>query len=130
MYYFAYGSNLNLKQMKERCPDSKPLFTATLPNYKLVFTGWSRATRGGRANIRNNRGTRVPGAVYEVSDLCLQRLDKLESPYTRLKVTVFDEDSEPIEAVAYIDTRREEEAGPGEAYLAIVRQGYKDWNLR
>ncbi|TET49084.1 MAG: gamma-glutamylcyclotransferase, partial [Dehalococcoidia bacterium] len=41
MYYFAYGVNLNQKQMKDRCPDSKPLFTAVLPNYKLVFVGWS-----------------------------------------------------------------------------------------
>ncbi len=26
--------------MLERCPDSKPRFIATLPNYKLVFTGF------------------------------------------------------------------------------------------
>ena len=46
MYYFAYASNLNQKQMQERCPDSKPVFTATLPNYKLVFLGWSREWHG------------------------------------------------------------------------------------
>ena len=28
--YIAYGSNLNLKQMKYRCPDSKVLGTAML----------------------------------------------------------------------------------------------------
>jgi len=33
MYYFAYGSNLNRKQMLERCPDAQPKFTASLPNY-------------------------------------------------------------------------------------------------
>ena len=42
MYYFAYASSLSKKQMLERCPDSNPLFRATLPNYKLIFTGWSR----------------------------------------------------------------------------------------
>ena len=52
MYYFAYASNLNQKQMRERCPDSKPVFTATLPHYKLVFLGWSREWHGATASIR------------------------------------------------------------------------------
>ena len=74
MYYFAYGSNLNKKQMMERCPDSKPVFTATLPNYKLVFAGWSRQWRGGVASIKSFRGDRVRGAIYEVSEQCLRQL--------------------------------------------------------
>ena len=37
MYYFAYGTNLSKKQMRQNCPESKPSFPATLPNYKLVF---------------------------------------------------------------------------------------------
>ncbi len=45
MYYFAYASNLNRKQMAERAPDSKPKFIATLPNFKLTFTARARATR-------------------------------------------------------------------------------------
>ena len=36
MYYFAYASNLNRKQMGERVPDSKPKFLATLPNSELA----------------------------------------------------------------------------------------------
>ena len=103
MYYFAYSSNLNKKQMQERCPDSKPLFTATLPNYKLVFIGWSRQWRGGVASIKLVRGDRVRGAIYEISDQCLRRLDRFEghpTDYARQKVTVFDEDSEPVEAIA------------------------------
>jgi len=39
MYYFAYGSNLSHKLMRERCPDAKPNFTATLPDHKLIFAG-------------------------------------------------------------------------------------------
>ena len=71
MLYFAYASNLNKKQMRERCPDSKPGFTATLPNYKLVFLGWSREWRGGKASIRLFRGEKVLGAIYDVSEQCL-----------------------------------------------------------
>ena len=129
MYYFAYGANLNQKQMKERCPDSKPLFTAVLPNYKLVFVGWSRQWRGGVASIKSFRGERVRGAIYEVTEACLQRLDRYESGYNRLKVTVVGEDDEHIEAVTYVKTGRLEDATPSKEYLAIIQQGLRDWRL-
>ena len=132
MYYFAYGCNLNKKQMLERCPDSKPMFIATLPNYKLVFVGWSRQWRGGVISIKSFRGERVRGAIYEISEQCLQRLDRFEghpTNYNRSKVTVFDEDSEPIEAITYIKAGQFEETQPSKEYLAVIQQGYRDWRL-
>ncbi len=129
MYYFAYGVNLNQKQMKDRCPDSKPLFTAVLPNYKLVFVGWSRQWRGGVASIKSYRGERVRGAIYEVTEACLQRLDRYESGYNRFKVTVFGEDDEPIEAITYVKTGQLEDAAPSKEYLAVLQQGLRDWRL-
>jgi len=127
--YFAYGSNLNKKQMMERCPDSKPVFTAVLPNYKLVFIGWSRQWRGGLASIKPLRGDRVRGAVYEVTETCLRRLDSYESGYSRFNVTVFDEDSEPVEAITYIKSGQLEETTPSKEYLAVIQQGLRDWRL-
>ena len=129
MYYFAYGSNLNKKQMRERCPDSKPMFIARLPNYKLVFAGWSRQWRGGVASIKPFRGKRVIGAIYEVSEQCLRRLDKYESGYNRLNVTVFDEDGDPIETITYIKSQQSEETPPSKEYLAVIQQGYRDWRI-
>ena len=129
MYYFAYASNLNKKQMAERCPDSKPMFTAILPNYKLVFAGWSRQWRGGVASIKSFRGDRVRGAIYEVSEQCLRQLDRFESGYNRFKVTVLGEDSEPIEAITYIKAGQLEETPPSKEYLAVIQQGLRDWRL-
>ena len=132
MYYFAYGSNLNKRQMRERCPDSKPMFIATLPNYKLVFVGWSRQWRGGVISIKPLRGERVRGAIYEVSEQCVQRLDKSEghpTDYARQKVIVFNEDSEPIEAITYIKAGQFEETQPSKEYLTVIQQGYRDWRL-
>ena len=136
MYYFAYGSNLNQRQMLERCPDSKPKFIATLPNYKLVFVGWSRQWRGGVASIKPFRGERVPGAIYEISDRDLRRLDSCEGyregypgDYNRLNVTVFDEKGESIAATTYIKARQSEETPPSQEYLSIMQQGYRDWGL-
>ena len=128
-YYFAYASNLSKKQMKERCPESKPLYKATLPNYKLIFADWSRQLRGGKATIVLFRGEKVLGAVYEVSDQCMNRLDKYETSYNLTKVNVFDEDGDSVEAIAYIKSGQPQEAKPSQEYLAIIQQGYKDWGI-
>ena len=129
MFYFAYSTDLNQKRMRERCPDNKPKFIASLHHYQLVFVGWSRQWRGGVASIKSVRDGRVLGAIYEVSEQCLRRLDKYEVGYNRLKVTVFDEDGEPLEAVTYIRTGQIEETTPAKEYLAIIQQGYRDWGL-
>ena len=129
MYYFAYASNLSKKQMQERCPDSQPKFIATLPNYQLVFAGWSRNWRGGVASIKPFLGEKVWGAIYEVTEACLRQLDRHQAGYQRLNVTVFDEDNEPHQAVTYIKSGRLEESLPSKEYLAIIRQGYQDWRI-
>ena len=132
MYYFAYASNMNKKQMRECCPDSVPVFPATLPNYKLIFAGWSRQRQGGAATIKLSRGDKILGALYEVSERDLRRLDKYEGypvSYNRIKVTVFDEDSNPIEAVTYIKVGQLEETLPSKEYLAVIQQGYCDWQI-
>jgi hypothetical protein len=129
VYYFAYASNLSKKQMKARCPDSQPKFVATLPNYKVVFTGWSREWRGGKATIKSFRGEKVRGAIYEVSDACLRQLDKHEAGYIRFNVNVFDEDNQPQQAITYIKSGQLEESRPSKEYGEVIWQGYRDWGI-
>lgn len=129
MYYFAYASNLSKKRMQAHCPESKPIFVATLPNYSVIFTGWSREWRGGKATIKSFRGGKVRGAIYEISDACLRKLDKYEPGYERLNVTVFDEDNEPHQAITYIKSGQLEESEPSQQYGEIIRQGYRDWRI-
>jgi gamma-glutamylcyclotransferase len=132
MYYFAYASNLNRKQMSERCPDSQPRFKATLPNYKLIFTGWSRKWRGGKASIKPFQGEKVVGAVYEISERCLRILDRHEeypTVYNRMNVLVITENGEAIRAVTYIMRVQSEETQPSREYLAVIQQGYRDWEI-
>jgi gamma-glutamylcyclotransferase (GGCT)/AIG2-like uncharacterized protein YtfP len=129
VYYFAYASNLSKQQMKLRCPDSQAKFVATLPNHKLVFTGWSREWHAGVATIKSFRGEKVHGAIYEVSEACLRQLDKYEVGYTRFNVTVFDEGNQPVPAMTYIKSGQLQESLPSKEYAAIIRQGYRDWGL-
>lgn len=129
MLYFAYGSNLNKKQMQERCPESQPKFIATLPNFKRVFTGWSRTWHGGIATIKPFRGEKVHGAIFEVSETCLRQLDKYETGYARFNVTVYDEDNQPHQALTYIKSGQLEDTLPSKEYAAVIKQGYRDWGI-
>jgi gamma-glutamylcyclotransferase (GGCT)/AIG2-like uncharacterized protein YtfP len=127
--YFAYSTNLNKKLMLERCPDAKPRFSAVLPNYKMIFAGWSRASHGAVATISPHRGEKVRGAIYELSNACLNKLDTFEVGYTHVNVTVFDEDDQPHQAITYVKTGQLEESLPSSEYTAIIKQGYRDWSI-
>jgi gamma-glutamylcyclotransferase (GGCT)/AIG2-like uncharacterized protein YtfP len=132
MDYFAYASNLSRAQMLQRCPDAKPKFSAVLPNYKLLFTGWSREWHGGKATIQPFKGAKVRGAVYEISEVDLKKLDRFEDypgTYTHLNIMVFNEDDVAVKAVTYVKTRQEEETKPAPEYVAAIKQGYRDWEL-
>jgi gamma-glutamylcyclotransferase len=132
MYYFAYASNLSRKQMAERCPAAKPGMIAKLPHYKVVFVGWSRKWRGGYATIRQATGGVVIGALYDISEQGLRMLDKHEDyprTYDHLNVKVVTEDGDFVEAVTYIRADRAEETKPSPEYLAVIKQGYRDWDI-
>ncbi len=132
MNYFAYASNLSRRQMSERCPDCQPKFVATLPNHKLIFSGWSRKWHGGTATIRLFQGEKVIGAVYEISDRCLRSLDKHEgypTIYNRVNKMVIAEDGERVEVITYIMREQLKEIQPAPEYVAVIQQGYKDWGI-
>jgi gamma-glutamylcyclotransferase len=130
--YFAYGPNLNKKQMKEQAPESQPRVTAVLPHFKLVVLGWSRQWKGGTASIRGLRGDKVSGGVYEVSDRDLRRLDTIEGyprESSRINITVFTEDGEALKAFTYVRSGQAEETKPSAEYVTIIKQGYRDWGI-
>ena len=132
MYYFAYASNMSRKQMAERCPEAKATAVATLPNFKLIFTGYSRLRKGAVASIRGSKGDKVIGAVYEISEAGLRKLDKHENypvDYKHLDVRVFTDGGESFDAVTFIKARIEEEGQPSAEYRAIIQQGYRDWGI-
>ena len=38
-YYIAYGSNLNVQQMRWRCPGARIIGTSELQDYRLLVKG-------------------------------------------------------------------------------------------
>ncbi|KAK7408846.1 hypothetical protein QQX98_008968 [Neonectria punicea] len=85
-YYFAYGSNLHLRQMKRRCPESKFIGCARLSHHR-----WQINERG-YANVVEAEGQWVDGLVYEIDEKDEARLDINEgvskNAYTKRYMTV------------------------------------------
>ena len=103
-----------------------------MPHYKLVFSGWSRERGGGTAGLKVSSGDKVLGGVYEISESDLPKLDRFEDcpgSCERLKVRVFRDIGDPVEAVTYIKKRQTDESKPSAEYLKIIQQGYRDWGL-
>ena len=126
--YFAYGSNLNIKQMAKRCPKARALGIANLSDYQLVFNGV--------ADVVPREGALVPGAVWEITEGCLRELDHYEgypTLYGRELVEVEIESSgERVQAIVYrmntehYRTRREL---PYISYYHAILEGYDDFGL-
>lgn len=74
-YYIAYGSNLNVEQMRHRCPDARVVGTATLEGWTLLFRG---SKTGSYLTIEPKESSSVPVAVWEVSERDELHLDHYE----------------------------------------------------
>ena len=74
-YYIAYGSNLNVQQMRMRCPFATVLGTAELEGWELLFKG---SKTGSYLTIEEREGGRVPVAVWEVMESDEAALDRYE----------------------------------------------------
>lgn len=113
--YFAYGSNLCVKQMGKRCPDALPLGASVLRDHRLHFPriadDWQNA---GVASVSPHEGSHVEGALYRITPRCLLALDAYEAVdekhYYRVFVEVQDQEGAQHRAVTYF--AYEEEGGP------------------
>lgn len=89
--YFAYGSNLDVEQMKRRCPESKVLVPGCLRGYRLDFTWHSSGWGGGVADVVLDPQKEVWGVVYELTMRDLELLDNYEGypkVYTRFQTSI------------------------------------------
>lgn len=123
-YYFAYGSNLNAGQMQRRVGIRPSYFRVSLANYRLTFD--SR----GKANIVEENGAKVYGAVCLLNDEQMERLDGYEGVprvYKRVTAkTVVDEIGGEMDAVTYVRTENTQFKAPDSAYLKLILDGLSD----
>jgi gamma-glutamylcyclotransferase (GGCT)/AIG2-like uncharacterized protein YtfP len=70
--YFAYGANMDVAAMAQRCPNSKPLGLARLPRHRFIVT-----TDGYASVIRDPR-EEVHGVLWDCALGDVRALDKFE----------------------------------------------------
>lgn len=74
-YYIAYGSNLNIPQMRMRCPSARIIGTSVIEDYQLLFKG---SKTGSYLTIEPMEGAEVPVVIWEVTETDEKALDRYE----------------------------------------------------
>lgn len=126
--YVAYGSNLNIRQMKHRCPTAKLYGTGEIKNYELQFKGQSNSAF---ATIAPKEGASVPVAVWEIQPRDEKSLDRYEgypSHYFKQNVSV-QLDGEEVNAMVYIMNLKMKFGLPTPYYYQTVYEGYNNCGL-
>lgn len=143
MYYFAYGSNLNVHAVTDWCkhhgfrpPSIKKCRAAVLDNYRLCFPIYSEYWGGGIGDIVYDPGKYVAGGVFELSEQDMTILDakvgrKLDAQgreigvYKRIDVRVAPlGKNPPLDAVTYTGVNVEKyHIPPTQFYMDLVIQG-------
>lgn len=133
IYYLAYGSNLNLSQMKRRCKGSKVVGTAVLDDYRLMFKG---SKTGSYLTIEKEKGCKVPLGVFEITKGGLSNLDIYEGYPTfyyrkliEVKVKKKDGKVENLKGLIYIMHEDRKLGVPNGIYMNTCIDGYKDFSF-
>ena len=129
--YFAYGSNINLGQMEQRCPAAKPIGPVVLDGYELRFRG--NGGGYGVATIAPKKGGHVAGLLWELTPECERALDYYEGYphlYGKEAVTVRDRAGQAYTVMAYVMRERYwEPAMPSSSYYIGILEGYRENGL-
>ena len=133
-FYLAYGSNLNVRQMKLRCPTARVVGIAEIKDYELLFKG---SKTGSYLTIEPKEGGIVPVAVWEVQEQDVRLLDRYEG-WPRF---YYKKDMEirykgirtgrhrTVTAFVYIMHEDREIGIPSNRYISTCIEGYNDFEF-
>ena len=125
--YFAYGSNLDLEQMAQRCPDAEIVGPVRLENYELRFRG------SGFATVAPKKGSVVYGLLWKLTPNCEQSLDRYEGyPHFYYKTELelpLAETGKKLTAFVYIMHEERKLGIPTSAYIRTCVDGYRQFGF-
>ena len=133
-YYIAYGSNLNIEQMKFRCPTAKVVGISEIRDYRLLFKG---SQTGAYLTIEPYKGASVPVAVWEVTaddELSLDRYEGYPNFYYKTEVEIpvigiSDRKVRKLKAFIYIMHEEREIGIPSQRYVDVCLDGYESFGF-
>ena len=122
--YIAYGSNMNLEQMKRRCPGAEVIGTAFLENYRLLFRGGSGCAV---ATIEPFIGGSVPLLAWRITPQDEAALDIYEGfprLYRKENLNI-RLNGKPVSAMVYIMNEGRPLGQPSAFYYYTILEGYE-----
>lgn len=130
--YFAYGANMDVDAMRQRCPASVPLGPARLMGHRFLVM------RSGTASVLSRPGGVVHGLLWALAQADVRALDRFEEVgaglYRKAVLPVLKAAGGLAHALVYIGhTAEEGHAQPGymEDVLASARRlGFPEPYLR
>ena len=133
-YYIAYGSNLNINQMKRRCPTARVIGTGFIEDYELLFKG---SKTGGYLTIEKAEGKSLPVAIWKVTEIDEQALDRYEGYPTFYYKADVEIDIKGIKtgkeyrkkAFVYIMHEDRDVGMPSKYYVMTCLEGYKTFGF-
>jgi len=123
--YIAYGSNLNITQMANRCPTAKVVGASAMKDWRLLFRG-PRA--GAVATVEPFKGGSVPVLVWELTPADEDALDRYEGfPFLYRKETVRVRlNGKYVKAMVYVMNEGKPLGQPSCYYYSTILDGYRD----
>ena len=88
--YFAYGSNMSERRLRDRVSSAKVIGTGILQNYCLTFNKCS-CDGSGKCTIEPCKSGRVYGVLFEIKkkqEKCLDKVEGLCKGYKDRKVSI------------------------------------------
>ena len=122
-YYLAYGMNCNTDGMKRRCPAAQSLGKVTLKNHKLAFKV--------HCDAEYKPGASMECVLWRITDECEKSLDQLEGYpfYYDKKEVIVEHDGKTLRPMIYFMKDHTGLDMPGEYYLEMVTEGYREHGL-
>ena len=133
MFYFAYGSNMSTKRLRQRAPTARFVATGKLPEHCLRF---NKAGKDGSgkcdASASKEPNRHMYGVVFDISELEKPGLDQEEGlghGYEEKNVLVETGPATCVEAVTYYATHIDSSLKPYSWYKEHVLRGAQEYDL-
>lgn len=132
--YLAYGSNLNVEQMQQRCPGAVPVGRVSVPDRRLVFRGGSARSYLTLDEVPGEAVQCIAWRINETHERALDRYEGYPSFYLKERATlpVVSLDGDPLgrcRCMWYFMPDCFPLGAPSQQYTRTCVAGYKHFGL-
>lgn len=121
-YCLAYGRNLDIKRMKERCPSCELIGKTFLKNWQIAFKKY--------ITIEPKEGAITPVGIWKINEKAEKELDDIEHfpVLYRKDYTFIEVDGKLERALVYLINDKKDKY-PDKLYLEKLLIGYHDFDF-